>query len=223
MERNVKAEDLHQTYDVDDPVTMDADGCRGCSHCCQHAGVSIVLDPRDMYELERGTGRTFTELLETDQALEVHIQEGLMLPNLKMTDKRGCCFLKDDRCTVHPYRPGYCRLFPLARLYQDHGFRYILQSGECFRTLTKSRTIREWIGIKEYEEYAAFVLSWHDFRKKITEGLSKITLPQQKMFDRYLLRRFYQEPYDLDRSFYPQYKERLTLTELAWERIPGKN
>lgn len=51
--------------------------------------------------------------------LELNVVDGMVLPNLKMAgEEEACLFLKDGRCSIHGYRPGICRLFPLGRIYE---------------------------------------------------------------------------------------------------------
>lgn len=102
-------------------------------------GDSIILDPYDMDQLYRGTGLKPEELLL--RAADLSVVDGIILPHLKMTGKRDCCpFLSGEgRCRIHAFRPGFCRLFPLGRLYEDGSFSYFLQTKECKRpTVPKS-------------------------------------------------------------------------------------
>ena len=73
----------------------------------------MVLDPYDVFRLEEGLGQSFQELLT--YGLELNVVDGVILPNLKMTgDGERCSFLNPEgRCSIHPYRPGFCRMFPL--------------------------------------------------------------------------------------------------------------
>ena len=95
-------------------VKADCGDCKGCSACCQGMGSSILLDPYDIYRLSTGTGLTFEDLLKG--RIELNMSDGLILPNLKMAgEKEACSFLNEEgRCSVHPFRPGFCRLFPLG-------------------------------------------------------------------------------------------------------------
>lgn len=64
--------------------------------------------------------------------LELNVVDGMVLPNLKMAgEEEACLFLKDGRCSIHGYRPGICRLFPLGRIYEENGFKYFIQVHEC--------------------------------------------------------------------------------------------
>ena len=112
-------------------VKADCMGCQGCASCCQGMGDSIVLDPYDMYRLCMGLKTTPAALLAS--SLELGVVDGLILPHLKMNGNTdSCTYLnKNGRCSIHPFRPGFCRLFPLGRYYENHSFSYFLQTHEC--------------------------------------------------------------------------------------------
>ena len=122
MEREVLMEDLKKLYSSSDMVKADCGGCKGCHDCCCGMGDSIVLDPYDIYQMNKHLGVKFEELL--NHKISLHAEEGLILPNLKMQGKEdGCAFLNEKgRCTIHAFRPGFCRLFPLGRIYEDGSF-----------------------------------------------------------------------------------------------------
>ena len=64
------------------------------------------------------------------EKLELHVVEGIILPNLNMQEreqgKEVCGFLNEEgRCSIHPYRPGICRIFPLGRYYENGSFCHV--------------------------------------------------------------------------------------------------
>ena len=100
-------------YRADDMVKAGCGGCEGCHACCTGMGNSIVLDPYDIYSMEKGLNTGFAKLL--NNKIELNAVDGIILPNMKLSgaDER-CGFLDSDgRCTIHGFRPGICRLFPL--------------------------------------------------------------------------------------------------------------
>ena len=118
-------------YTCNDMVKTDCQGCAGCSECCHGMGTSVILDPYDIYQLTTGLSKTFEELLAGP--LELNVVDGIILPNLKMCgENEACAFLNSEgRCSIHAIRPGFCRLFPLGRYYENESFRYFLQTHEC--------------------------------------------------------------------------------------------
>lgn len=133
MLRNVDLSEISdgKLYDANDMVKADCKGCEGCSACCRGMGKSITLDPLDVHRLTTGLGVPFEALLS--QHVELNVVDGLILPNLKMTESTDACpFLNEQgRCSIHACRPGICRLFPLGRFYENDSFRYFLQVHEC--------------------------------------------------------------------------------------------
>ena len=178
----LRYDDLNQIsdgrlYGENDMVCAGTNGCAGCSKCCESdMGTSIVLTPYDMYELTVATGRSLDELL-TVFIIELSMMDGIILPNLKMSE--GCAFLKNGRCEIHAHRPGICRLFPLGRIYVGRTaeadkktateFKYFLQTKECpVKNKTEVR-VSEWLGIYDLEKNTAFINKWHrfiDFEKR---------------------------------------------------------
>ena len=114
-------------YGNNDMVKISCHDCAGCSSCCQGMGDSIWLDPYDIYQLTKNLGKTMEELLARE--VELHVEDGLILPNLKMMDESNphCAFLNEEgRCSIHAFRPGYCRLFPLGRNYEEGKLTYFV-------------------------------------------------------------------------------------------------
>ena len=86
--RNVDMSEISdgKLYDAGDMVKVGCQDCEGCSACCCGMGDTVILDPRDVFELSRNLGKRFEELLE--ESLELHVQDGVILPNLKMQGER---------------------------------------------------------------------------------------------------------------------------------------
>lgn len=197
-------------YTLNDMVKADCQDCTGCWDCCQGMGESITLDPMDVYRLCLGTGQPMTELLK--DKLELHVVDGMVLPNLKLAGKKeACAFLNSQgRCSIHSYRPGICRLFPLGRIYEDGGVKYFLQVHECSRKERTKVKVKKWIDVSESRSYEQFVVDWHYFLLDLQE---KMAGRQEEAFQRevnmLVLNRFYLAPYDLSSDFYEQFYGRL--------------
>ena len=149
--------------------------------------------------------------------------DNLILPNLITYDEdhpekeEKCAFLNEEnRCSIHSFRPGFCRLFPMGRLYDEKGMHYFLQVNECTKPSASRYPVRlkDWIGIENLSQYEAFVVSWHDFCKKMGEALSKVADPQKTYTARYILQKFYVEPYRTGATFWDQYDKRLEEVSL---------
>lgn len=159
-------------YGSGDKAVIGTDGCKGCSHCCESdMGDTIVLTPYDVYQLCRGTGKSFDELL-TGFFVEISIIDGIALPHLKMNE--GCKFLQDKRCSIHEYRPGICRLFPLGRIYNDKSFDYFVQKDECIKKYHTPVLISDWLGMEDLEENTTFINKWHKFLQYVRKRINEI-------------------------------------------------
>lgn len=125
-------------YSSNDMAKTDCRGCAGCSDCCHGMGSSIVLDPLDIHRISEGLHTSFEELLTS--SVELGVVDGIILPNLKMTGaKEACTFLNSEgRCSIHPFRPGICRIFPLGRFYEKIHFSIFFRYTNV-QKLTKQR------------------------------------------------------------------------------------
>lgn len=198
------------SYGPEDLVKMGCNECNNCHLCCTGMGSSIILDPYDIYNLEKATGKDIKELLENH--LELNVVDGVIAPNLKMEEGRDrCTFLsKEGRCTIHELRPGFCRLFPLGRVYEEEGFFYIHQNKECpYPNKTKVK-IKKWLGITNYKEYEQFILTWHNFLKSMQEFINICQDENQiKTLNMLILNTFYLTMYNVEEDFYGQLYDRL--------------
>ena len=180
MERMIDLKEISdgRLYTADDMVKADCQDCKGCSACCCGMGSSIILDPYDIYQLEQGLHLSFEELLAG--YLELNVAEGIVLPNLRLDGpEEKCRFNNDDgRCSIHEFRPGICRLFPLGRFYEDGSFRYYLQIHECKKTNRSKIKVKKWLQIPNLPAYEAFICHWHYFLQEITDTLKSGLKPE---------------------------------------------
>ena len=215
MLRNVSLEEISdgRLYGLNDMAKLGCNDCAGCSSCCRGMGNTIVLDPYDVWRLTGGLGVSLQQLLAGH--LELNVVDGIILPNLKLAgDSEQCTFLNDaGRCSIHPYRPGICRLFPLGRYYEEDGFRYILQLHECEKPNRSKVKIRKWMETPDMERYDAYIADWHAFLSKLRTKLEDASSDLAKSVSMYILQRFYLLPYDSSRDFYSQYEARMAAAK----------
>ena len=216
MEREIDLKEISdgKLYEANDMVKAGCDDCRGCSSCCRGMGESILLDPMDIYRLTTNLECTFEQLLET--CVELHVVDGIVLPNMKMVGREEQCpFLNQEgRCNIHAIRPGICRLFPLGRCYEEGSFRYFLQVHECPKEPKTKVKIKKWMDIPDIRSYEKFICQWHYFLKDSGRILQE--MGQEKLankINRYILEQFYRKPYDGSRDFYEQFQLRLQLAK----------
>lgn len=213
MKRQVSLEEISdgRLYGRNDMVKAGCGGCKGCCECCKGMGASVVLDPLDVFRLTQGLSCTFEALLAGK--VELNVVDGVILPNLKMDE--ACAFLNQEgRCSIHAWRPGICRLFPLGRYYEkeSRSFRYFLQVHECPAPVKTKVKAEKWIDTPNLPRYEQFINQWHyfleDVEHKIAEETDDTAIKNSNLF---LLKLFYFKPYDTAEDFYPQFEERLVM------------
>lgn len=209
MIRNVDINEISdgRFYEPDDLVKIGCHDCEGCSSCC-HDMEALLLDPLDIYHMERGLNRPFDDFL--DQEIELTKADGLILPKIRMhASGNACYFLNEEgRCRIHSFRPGLCRLFPMGRLYEDGDLKYFLQIGECGKKGRYKVRLRDWLDTPNLEQYHAFLLTWHSFTKSLGEKTPLLTEESRRQVLTYVLRLFYQLSWN-ETDFYPQFSERM--------------
>lgn len=213
MKRNCSLDDISdgKFYDLNDLVEASCNGCKGHASCCHGMGNSIVLDPYDIYQLTKNLKVTFEELLVNK--IELNVVDGIILPNLKMMEEsEGCAFLNSQgKCSVHSFRPGICRIFPLGRYYENQNFQYILQMNECQNNSKTKTKVSKWIDTPDFKENKKFILDWHYFlidKENIIKGIEDMKLV--KNINMFILNSFYLKKYDPDSDFYLQFYQRLS-------------
>ncbi len=212
MKREIDLKEISdgRLYTANDMVKIGCSDCRGCSECCRIVGDTILLDPYDIYQLEGILGVGFQELL--GNKLELGVVDGLICPHLKMKPEgAGCVFLSGEgRCTIHTARPGFCRMFPMGRVYQEDGFKYFLQIYECAYPNKTKVKLRKWLGIPSLERYEEYVKDWHKLTLQaahIVEGAGSQEIVRK--LNLYLLNEFYVNQYEMKEDFYGQFYQRL--------------
>ena len=197
-------------YAADDMVQMGCNDCNGCHQCCTGMGDSIILDPYDIYELVKGTGLSVDKLLES--SIELGVVDGIIQPHIRMGESDRCSYLSPEgRCDIHEFRPGFCRLFPLGRIYEDGTFSYFHQTSECPYPHKYKVKIKPWLGIPNLKTYERYILDWHFFLKDMQEFINNCQDANLiKTLNMLILNTFYLEPYKYDEDYYPQFYARLT-------------
>lgn len=210
MEREIDWKEVSdgKLYGPNDMVKADCGDCQGCSACCRGMGSSILLDPLDVFRMTGYLRCSFEQLLENQ--VELNAVDGMVLPNLKMAGPEETCgFLnKEGRCTIHPARPGICRIFPLGRLYEDGGFQYFLQIHECRKKNRSKIKVRKWIDTPEVQKNSQYICDWHYFLKDAQSVAEKKSEDVQRDWNLYLLKLFFLKPYQAEEDFYPQFYQR---------------
>ena len=212
MRREVAMEDISdgKLYGLNDVVKADCHDCEGCCDCCTGMGDTVVLDPLDVHRMAVNLKKSPDELIYG--LLQLDVLDGNILPHLKMAGaQERCLFLNEQgRCSIHPFRPGICRLFPLGRYYENGSFQYFLQIHECKKQNRSKIKVKKWIDTPDLKHYERFVADWHYFLKDVQEVLYGTEDTELiRNLNMYVLKRFYLQPYDAAQDFYQQFYDRL--------------
>ena len=214
MKRNVDINEISdgRLYSSGDMVKADCHDCEGCSECCRGMGSSIILDPMDIWRIQKGIGKGFQALLEEGK-IELNMADGMILPDLKMdTEREACPFLDSrGRCSIHACRPGLCRLFPLGRYYEENGFKWCSQVHEWRKQDIGKIKIKKWLGIPNLKAYENYIMEWHAFLNQCENALETLSEENVRILEMYVLRRFYETAYMAadENGFYEEFSSRL--------------
>ena len=214
MKRNVDINEISdgRLYSSGDMVKADCHDCEGCSECCRGMGSSIILDPMDIWRIQKGIGKGFQAFLEEGK-IELNMADGMILPDLKMdTEREACPFLDSrGRCSIHACRPGLYRLFPLGRYYEENGFKYFIQIHECRKQDRGKIKIKKWLGIPNLKAYENYIMEWHAFLNQCENALETLSEENVRILELYVLRRFYETAYMAadENGFYEEFSSRL--------------
>lgn len=193
MFRNCSMEDISdgRLYDVNDMARLGCNDCQGCFGCCTDMGNSVVLDPLDVFRIRLNSGESIESLLQNK--LELNIVDGVILPNIRMSvGNARCPYLNEaGRCSIHEYRPGMCRLFPLGRYYENGDYRYFLQKDQCRKANRTKVKISKWLDIPDYPEYRGFVLKWHYLLLDLSQKLKTLPDSDVRQLELTLINMFY--------------------------------
>ncbi|AHE99440.1 hypothetical protein THITH_15440 [Thioalkalivibrio paradoxus ARh 1] len=88
--------------------------CKACSRCCRDK--KIQLNPYELARLALAAELPVVELIERFTVDGVH---------LRQQPDGTCVLLGPEGCTVHRHRPLVCRLYPLGRIVNPTGERFV--------------------------------------------------------------------------------------------------
>ena len=198
-------------YSNNDMAKINCHDCAGCSSCCRDMGDSIWLDPYDAFQLTKNLGKSMEELLTRE--VELHVEDGLILPNIKMIGdgEPACGFLNaEGRCSIHAFRPGFCRLFPLGRNYEDGKLTYFVLKDACPAPNKSKVKINKWLNVPRLKGYEKFLIEWHELTKML-RGYYAEHLEEEaviKAVNMKFLQTFYLIPYG-EEEFYSAFENRM--------------
>ena len=198
----------HRLYGPQDMVRIASSACAGCGACCRGMGDTIALDPYDVWQLGAGLGKTFEELMGA--GVDLHVEEGVILPHLMMRrDTQSCAFLGEDgRCVIHVYRPGICRLFPLGRQFDEEKTSYFIVPEGCVKGGLSKVRIDKWLGIPDLPAYERYKAQWHSLIRLLKARIAAEPSEEvRRNVNLYFVRVFFMAPYEGASSAEAFYRE----------------
>lgn len=147
--------------------------------------------------------------------IQLNMVDGVILPNINMEENgEKCKFLNHEgRCSIHSFRPGICRMFPLGRYYENNNFKYFIQINECKKENKTKVKIKKFIGINDLKKYEKYICDWHYFLKDVEKFVysnmkNNSENPIIKEISMFILNSFFISKYNKE-DFYRQFYDRL--------------
>ena len=193
-------------YTSNDMVKLGSNECEGCFACCQGMDDTIILDPYDIYRIVKNLNLSFEVLL--GKMIELSVVDGIILPHMKMSNVSSKCVFLDEkgRCSIHSFRPGFCRLFPLGRIYENGSFTYFLQVNECKKNNRTKVKISKWLEESDIKKYEKFVNDWHDLLMVLGSAIQNSNKDDFiKSVNMNMIKNFYMHPYEIGEDFFEQF------------------
>lgn len=208
-------------YSANDMAKISCHDCAGCSSCCRDMGDTIWLDPYDVFQLTKHLGKSMHQLLEKEA--EFHVEDGLILPNIRMIGEgeTACGFLNaEGRCSIHEFRPGFCRLFPLGRNYEENKLTYFVLKDACPAPIKSKVKINKWLQVPNLKSYEKFLVEWHGLTKMLRGFFGEHTEEENfiKAVNMKFLQIFYLTPYE-DDDFYVSFEVRMNQMNIFLETL----
>jgi uncharacterized protein len=88
--------------------------CTLCGNCCRN--LEVVLTSFDILEASRFLKMSSLQFCKQYVAFHTGSNSHLPIAMLEQIQHGACAFLKDRKCSIHPSRPGVCRLYPLGKV-----------------------------------------------------------------------------------------------------------
>ena len=114
------------------------------------------------------------------------------------SDTQSCAFLESDgRCSIHSYRPGICRLFPLGREFNEEKTSYFIVPEGCVKGGLSKVRIDKWLGISDLPAYEQFKAQWHSLVRRLKARIAAEPSEEvRRNVNLYYLRVFFMAPYE---------------------------
>jgi Fe-S-cluster containining protein len=184
--------------------------CKACGGCCK-GRPNIILTPYDIFRLARHFSLNMADVFDRYCDYCEEPNSRLLLAKIapRPLDK-GCPFLKNGKCSVHPVKPILCRIFPLGRVSKptdDESVYYLKGITKCLRT-EKFVTVRDWVGDAASDESERAWVEWSDAISRIVMLLRDkldALAPDERANTLENIFLFLYAPYEAGDEFVPQF------------------
>jgi Fe-S-cluster containining protein len=185
--------------------------CISCGRCCKNRH-DILLTPYDLYRISSHLGRTPQEVFE--RYCEVYEGRNSHYPVVRIVPvppTNSCPFLRGKRCSVHARKPVVCRVYPLARIFDEQPEAYYVISGASCHHHPHPISVREWIADVASEEAEQAGSLWSEAVHAILPEIQPGKIPEA-LRERCLSTAFSTLwlNYDMSKSFIAQFRDNIT-------------
>jgi Fe-S-cluster containining protein len=194
------------------------------NRCCRD--LNHALTPYDIVRLKGGLKLSSSAFLKNFTLRHIGPASGLPIVTINMgeQDDLQCPFVSEQGCSVYSDRPGFCRIYPLARIVRKRPNQSVseesymlIKEPHCLGFLeSQSWTARAWEedqSVQPYNEMSDLLMEIISLRNR--SGRKELTDREKELF--------YLACYDLDRfrdfAFEKQLWEACDVKELNMEKF----
>lgn len=166
--------------------------CNCCGDCCKNRD-DILVNPYDIFRLSKGLNISDSQLLQ--MYCEVYIGSTSKIPLVRICFPGGVCsFLKNDKCSVHSFKPSVCKLYPLGRgmVGESGDVFYFKQDVSCGGKDTQ--LVKDWV--KDLDE-KVFIKWSTSFFKLMTDKNYKLLVEKFTSCEEEVYKMFFYSVFDI--------------------------
>ena len=209
--------------------------CDNCGECCKHQN-DLIMNPYDIFRLAKRLDLTPKEWMDLYADVYIGSESRVPVVRIKMIgDEMHCPFLKNNRCTLHRFKPDVCALYPLGRAicYHDDPKEITtnepevvyFHSGCKCGTEQNGQTVKKWLDSFGLMEREHFFIRW---TKVIREVSAFVRSLEKTMDDEEILKTIWgliilqlYADYDIHQDFEPQFEKNFKELQEHMEKIQG--
>lgn len=202
---------------LDDPFQFQ---CIQCGKCCRNRE-DILLSPQDLFRMARELKISPEQFIRKYGDMYIGRESGIPIVRLRpLGQMRICPLLKNNKCMVHKVKPVVCAAYPLGRFMKfdaddintgvkSGNIGYVINSEHCGNGW-ETHTVREWLSTFGILLEDDFFVEWSDFKSVMVYYFRN----HATMVNINTLLKLYENgvriiyfDYDIDKEFFPQFRE----------------